>query len=275
MKNTITLLAFCCTLLFTKAQTPTSIHQFSTFLINGDSISLSQYYGKKLMVVNVASYCGYTPQYTQLQEIYDSYQSQNFEIIGFPTNDFNNQGGTDSQIVTVCNQYNITFPITEKVKANSTPVHPVFDWLKKASLNGVSNSSVTWNFNKWLIDEQGHWVEHYTNSTLPDAQVIIDWILSPSVISSAPSLNVDDLLELKSSNPTSTSIDFSVKKSGLKNLNIQLFSSTGSLISTIYKGSAEGSQNIRYSIESLSSGVYFVKMQSEGVQKTVKYTVIN
>ena len=102
MKNTITLLAFCCTLLFTKAQTPTSIHQFSTFLINGDSISLSQYYGKKLMVVNVASYCGYTPQYADWQAFYEK-NKEDVVVLGFPCNQFmGHEPGSANDIQEFC-----------------------------------------------------------------------------------------------------------------------------------------------------------------------------
>jgi glutathione peroxidase len=274
MKKTFTLFALFSAFVFASAQT-SSIHGFTTFSIDGDSIKLSDYYGKKLMIVNVASYCGYTPQYNQLQEMDSLYSSHNFQIIGFPCDDFGHQGGNDSEIIATCNSYHVTFPITETVKINTTPVNPIFDWLKKQSLNGVSNASVSWNFNKFLIDEAGHWVRHYTQTTLPNDQAIIDWILSPSVINSAPSFTIDDLIELKSSNPTSTSIDFMVKNSGLKNLNIQLFGSTGNLIGTVYNGSVEGSQNISYSVSGLSSGIYFVKMQSGGVAKTVKCAVVN
>ena len=275
MKKTFTLFIICLTLFSVSAQTPSSIHQFSTNLFTGGTLDLSQYYGKKVMVVNIAAKCGYTPQLLQLHQIYSQYRnSNNFEIIGFPSNDFNQQG-TDSELTSICATDHVSFPVTESVHVNTSPLCPVYDWLTKSSQNGVSNATVSWNFNKFLIDEEGHWVAYYSQSTLPNAQVIVDWILSPSVISSAPSLNLDELVEMKSSNPTSTSIDFFVKNSGLRNLNIELFSSNGNLISTIYNGSAEGAQNISYSVTALASGIYFVKMQSDGVQKIVKYSVVN
>lgn len=274
MKKIFTLSSLCIMLFFATAQT-TTFHNFLTYSINGDTIDLSQYYGKKVMVVNVAAHCGYTPQFTQLQEIYDLYQSHNFEIIGFPSDDFHQQG-TDSELIATCGSYNITFPLTESVhvKTNASQ-HPVYQWLTHVSQNGVSDASVTWNFNKFLIDEAGHWVAYYNQGTLPNAQPIIDWILSPSALGVSPSISLDEMIEMKSSNPTSYSIDFTVKNSGLKNLNIQLFSTAGDLIGSIYNGSVESNQNISYPVSNLASGIYFVKIQADGLQKTLRCSVIN
>lgn len=273
MKKIFTLSSLCIMLFFATAQT-TTFHNFLTYSINGDTIDLSQYYGKKVMVVNVAAHCGYTPQFTQLQEIYDLYQSYNFEIIGFPTDDFHQQG-TDSELVATCGSYNITFPLTESVHVKGGSIHPVFQWLTQLSSNGVSDATVTWNFHKFLIDEAGHWVQHYTQSTLPNDQAIIDWILSPSALGVSPSMNLDEMVEMKSSNPTSSSIDFVVKNSGLKNLNIQLYSTAGDLIGAVYNGSVESNQTISYPVSNLASGIYFVKIQADGLQKTLRCSVIN
>ncbi len=274
MKKIFTLFSISLILHFANAQAPLTFHDYSTMTIDGVPIDLSQYHGKKVMVVNVAAHCGYTPQFTQLQEIYDLYQSHGFEIIGFPSDDFNQQG-TDSELINTCGSYNITFPLTESVHVKGGSIHPVFQWLTQLSLNTVSNASVSWNFHKFLIDEAGHWVNHYTQSTLPNAQVIVDWILSPSALGVSPSVSLDDLIEMKSSNPTSTSIDFTVKNSAMKNLNVQLFSTTGELIGSVHNGTAQSNQNINYDVSSLSSGIYFVKIQADGLQKTLRCSVVN
>lgn len=274
MKKIFTVFALSLSVLFTNAQAPLTFHDYSTMTIDGVPINLSQYYGKKVMVVNVAAHCGYTPQFTQLQEIYDLYQSHNFEIIGFPSDDFNQQG-TDSELIATCGSYNVTFPLTESVHVKGGAMHPVFQWLTQLSLNTVSNASVSWNFHKFLIDEAGHWVNHYTQSTLPNAQVIVDWILSPSALGVSPSIGLDEIVEMKSANPTSTTIDFTVKNAGLKNLSIQLFSTTGELIGSAYNGSVVSNQNICYSVSNLATGIYFVKIDADGLQKTLRCSVIN
>lgn len=230
------------------------------------------------MVVNVASFCTYTPQYAPLQQLYDSCKQYGFEIIGFPSDDFLNQGGTDSQIIHTCNSYGVTFLIMSSVHVSAanwgSSVTPPFQWLEKASLNGVSDATVGWNFNKFLIDEAGHWVRHYDSPVSPLDTSIINWIRSPSVVSSVPSINVTDMIELKSANPTNTSIDFVVKSPETQHYNIRIYSSQGQLINTIFDGPAVSSQNINYPVSSLSSGLYLITVQSKGSQKTFRYSVL-
>jgi glutathione peroxidase len=258
--------------LSTFAISQSSIHTYNAVTIAGDTLPLSQFYGKKLMIVNTASFCAYTPQYDQLESLYTQYKQYNFEVIGFPTDDFGRQGGSDSEIINTCNSYNVTFPITEKINVNTAPVHPIYQWLKQLSLNGVSNASVTWNFNKFLIDEAGHWVRYYNQNTQPDDQSIIDWILSPSV-TGVQNLSSENLLEIKSSNPATSSIDFILKKDGINKMTAQLFSSEGRLVTTLFEGIVSDSQAISYSVETLQSGIYFIKVQANGVQQTIRYSV--
>src|SRR5512133_1845753 len=113
------------------------------------------------MVVNVASTCGLTPQYKELEEIYEKYQSDNFVIIGFPANNFMNQEpGTAGEIRKFCtDNYGVTFPIMEKISVKGDDMHPVYQWLTSKSKNGVKDSEVTWNFQKYLIDEKGNLIE--------------------------------------------------------------------------------------------------------------------
>ena len=207
MKQIFTLLACLLTFAFAKAQSTSSFHSLSAVLLDGSPVNMSQYYGKKLMVVNVASFCAYTPQFEELETLYEQYRSNNFEIIGFPCNDYGRQGGSDSDLINVCSSYNVSFPITQTVSIENNPIHPVYAWLTQQSLNGVSNANVSWNFNKFLIDEAGNWVAYYNQNTLPNAPAIVQWILSPSVINSVGEAENENGLKLLSSNPASSSLE--------------------------------------------------------------------
>ena len=125
-----------------------------------DTISFSQFYGKKVMVVNTASFCQFTPEFTQLEQLYTQYHQYNFEILGFPCNDFNSQDPhNDSTIIHFCTTgYGVTFQMMSKIFCVTGDTSPVYKWLQRANLNGVSDAHVGWNFNKFLIDEAGHWV---------------------------------------------------------------------------------------------------------------------
>lgn len=164
-----------------KSQSLQTFHDFSAATIFEDTISMSQFAGKKLMVVNTASYCGYTPQFTDLQELDSTYESYNFEVIGFPCNDFGNQDPHgDSAIWEFCSAtYGVTFQMMSKVHTVLGDTAPIFKWLQRADLNGVADAQIGWNFNKFLIDEQGHWIAHYPSTTQPFDPAIIDWITTP------------------------------------------------------------------------------------------------
>ncbi|MCW5907513.1 MAG: T9SS type A sorting domain-containing protein [Chitinophagales bacterium] len=264
MKTLFTLTA-ALALLSASAQS-TNLYDYSVKSITGDTIHMAQYAGKKLMIVNVASFCAYTPQYEQLQELYNQYQQNNFEIIGFPTDDFFQQGGKDSDIIATCNSYNVTFPITEKVRVNSSPTEPVFNWLKQQSLNGVSNASVTWNFNKFLISENGQWVQHYTQSTLPDDPAIINWILSSTGVDE---VKAPDLITLQFSNPAGNELRLLIPQN-YSRLTVRLYSTDGKLVSTLLDGVAQQGQQLVYNSAVLAAGLYILNVQSEGAQQTRK-----
>lgn len=148
--------------------------------IDGNSVDFSKYKGKKVMIVNVASECGYTPQYKSLQELYDSYRNSGFEILAFPCNQFMGQEpGSASQIISFCEKnYGVTFTLFEKIEVKGKNLHPVYAWLTDKSLNGVENDSVSWNFNKFLIDENGQYILHLKSNIQPKDDSIIQWIES-------------------------------------------------------------------------------------------------
>lgn len=155
-----------------------SFHDFSVKDIEGKEFDLSGLKGKKVMVVNTASKCGLTPQYEQLQELYEKYSGDEFTIIGFPANNFANQEpGSNNEIATFCEKnYGVTFPMMSKVSVKGNDMHPVYQWLTSKSKNGKLDSEVQWNFQKYLIDEDGKLDEVIKPKVKPDDEKIINWI---------------------------------------------------------------------------------------------------
>ncbi len=143
---------------FTLASMP--VHNFYSFTmkdINGNEVPLSEYKGKVVLVVNVASKCGLTPQYEGLEALYKEYKDKDFVILGFPANNFMGQEpGSDKEIKTFCStKYNVTFPIFSKISVKGKDMHPLYKYLTKKSENGIIESSVKWNFQKFIIDKKG------------------------------------------------------------------------------------------------------------------------
>lgn len=157
---------------------PKSIYKYQVKDINGENFDFASLKGKKIMIVNTASRCGFTKQFSALQAVYEKYKDQNFIIIGFPSNDFMNQDpGTDEEILEFCSlNYGVTFPMMSKVKVTGKKKDPIYKFLTDGKLNGVESSNVGWNFQKYLIDENGFLVKVISTKTEPDDQEIINWI---------------------------------------------------------------------------------------------------
>lgn len=275
MRKFILILVTFLSLGFAQAQTGT-FHDFSAPTIFHDTISMSRYYGKKLMVVNTASFCGYTPQFGDLETLYTDYQQYGFEIIGFPCNDFGSQDPhDDSTINEFCTgNYNVTFQMMSKVQTVTGNIHPIYQWLQQQSLNGVANATVTWNFNKFLIDEAGHWVKHYTQNTLPNAPEIISWIVdTPSVVSGIKQIEAD-LITLRSANPGSQ-IELSFNEASNTNTVVDLYNMNGQLTRSLYNGRVTGGQVISNHVADLPTGVYYIRISSRTLVQTLKYTIAN
>lgn len=155
-----------------------SFYDFTVKDIEGNNFELSSLKGKKVLVVNTASKCGLTPQYEQLQEIYETYGGDNFVIIGFPANNFNSQEpGSNEEIVTFCQKnYGVTFPMMSKISVKGDDIHPLYKWLTTKSENGVLDSEVQWNFQKYLIDENGRLIKMAEPKIKPDDDKIVTWI---------------------------------------------------------------------------------------------------
>lgn len=147
----------------------TSFYDLTATTIDGDTYAFSELKGKRLLIVNTASKCGYTPQYEGLQELHNAYGGEDFIILGFPSNDFGFQEpGSEEKIADFCEKnYGVTFQMMSKVKTSAKGGHPVYQWLCNASQNGVSDAKVSWNFNKFLIDENGRWTAHHASRVEP------------------------------------------------------------------------------------------------------------
>lgn len=146
--------------------------------IDGNNYALSQLKGKKVMVVNVASKCGYTKQYEQLQEVYEKYGGDDFVIVGFPANDFLwQEPGTDEEIKQFCSlNYHVTFPMMSKVSVKGSNMAPLYKWLTDKDRNGRMDSKVKWNFQKYLISADGKLEKIFLTKVVPDDPEIIEWI---------------------------------------------------------------------------------------------------
>ncbi len=158
-----------------------SVYRYNVIDINGQRVNLGRYRGRKILIVNTASQCGYTPQYTELQTLSTQYASR-VVVLGFPSNDFGGQEpGTDGQISNFCTgTYNVTFPLFSRVAVVGTAAIPLYRFLGNQAYNGVTNDRPTWNFCKYLIDETGHVVRFYPSAVTPLSATILNDILTPS-----------------------------------------------------------------------------------------------
>jgi len=161
-----------------KEQQAENIHQFKVKTLTDEDFDFSSLKGKKVMIVNTASECGLTPQYKDLQTIYNTYKDNNFVIIGFPANNFGAQEpGSNKEIAEFCQQnYGVSFPMMAKISVKGGDMHPIYQFLTQKSKNGLEDSEVAWNFQKYLLNEKGELVKVISPKTLPTDESIIGWI---------------------------------------------------------------------------------------------------
>ena len=165
--------------LFTHAQfMKNSIHQYKVKSLEGNSFDFSSLKGKKVMIVNTASKCGLTPQYKELQALYEKYGNENFIIVGFPANNFLAQEpGSNEEIAMFCERnYGVTFPMMQKIEVKGKAIHPVYAFLTQKVLNGAMDSKVTWNFQKYLLNGAGELEKIISPQTSPLDEEVITWI---------------------------------------------------------------------------------------------------
>ncbi len=156
---------------------PTSIHQFKVKGLDDGTIDFAMFKGKKILVVNTASKCGYTPQYEGLQKLYEAHKDK-LVIVGFPCNQFGGQEPDDAPAIqTFCKKnYGVTFPLAAKIDVKGDAVAPIYKWLCNKSENGVLDATIKWNFNKFLLDENGVLLAYFGSSTKPDSEEILKLI---------------------------------------------------------------------------------------------------
>ncbi|WP_461640611.1 glutathione peroxidase [Labilibaculum euxinus] len=155
-----------------------SIYQFTVTSIDGSEFNFADLKGKKIMIVNTASKCGFTPQYELLEALYKEYQDKDFVIVGFPANNFLwQEPGTNEEIKEFCTKnYGVSFPMMSKISVKGNNIHPIYSWLTQKSKNGVMDSKIKWNFQKYLIDENGKLIDVLFPKEKPNCEKVISWL---------------------------------------------------------------------------------------------------
>ena len=167
MRKFTLFLIFCAASLGLGAQS-TSIYNFTLDSIDGKPVTLSSFSGKVVLIVNVASRCGYTPQYTGLEKVYEKYKDQGFVILGFPANNFGAQEpGTNEEIKTFCSsKYSVTFPMYAKISVKGADIHPLYQFL---TTNPATAGDVKWNFTKFLVGKDGKVIARFESAVTPES----------------------------------------------------------------------------------------------------------
>jgi len=160
-----------------------SFYDYSAIGIEGDSINMEKFKGKNILLVNVASKCGYTPQYLELQQLHEDYKN-NLVVLGFPSNDFLwQEPGSNDEIKTFCRrEYGVTFQMFQKIHVKGKHTHDIYKWLSNSDQNGWNDKAPTWNFCKYLIDEKGNLIEFYKSRVEPTDTLITRHLNSINLI---------------------------------------------------------------------------------------------
>jgi glutathione peroxidase len=158
---------------------PLSFYSLKARTLEGEEFDFAQLKGKRVLIVNTASECGFTPQYKELQALFDEAGGEEFVILGFPSNDYGNQeSGSESDIKAFCQKnYGVTFLMMAKVHTKGNEQHPVYQWLTQKEKNGAKNAMVLWNFQKFLINEKGQWLSSHISSVSPMSSTIRNFAL--------------------------------------------------------------------------------------------------
>ena len=156
-----------------KTNEMTSIHTFKVEALDGTTINFADFKGKKILIVNTASECGYTPQYKELEALYQKFKDK-LVIVGFPANNFGGQEpGTNTEIKAFCQQnYGVTFPMAAKISVKGDDAAPIYQWLCNKTENGVLDAEIKWNFNKFLLDENGNMIAYFPSKVTPMSEQI-------------------------------------------------------------------------------------------------------
>ena len=154
-----------------------SIHSFKVEALDGSTIDFSKFKGKKILVVNTASECGFTPQYADLEKLYETYKNK-LVIVGFPANNFGGQEpGANHEIATFCQKnYGVTFPMAAKISVKGDNIAPIYKFLTQKKENGVKDTEIKWNFTKILLDEKGHILDSFESKITPMSENITKYL---------------------------------------------------------------------------------------------------
>ncbi|MEC5394308.1 glutathione peroxidase [Bergeyella sp. RCAD1439] len=154
-----------------------TLYDYKVEALEGGTIDFADFKGKKVLIVNTASECGFTPQYAELQALYDQYKDR-LVIVGFPANNFGGQEpGSNTEIATFCQRnYGVSFPMAAKVSVKGDDMAPIFRYLTEKELNGVKSSAVLWNFTKFLLDENGKLIDSFNSATKPTSEAITRYL---------------------------------------------------------------------------------------------------
>ena len=154
-----------------------SIHSFKVEALDGSTIDFSKFKGKKILVVNTASECGFTPQYADLEKLYEKYKNK-LVVVGFPANNFGGQEpGSNHEIATFCQRnYGVSFPMAAKISVKGNDIAPIYKFLTEKKENGVKNTKILWNFTKILLDENGHVIDSFVSTTNPMSESITNYL---------------------------------------------------------------------------------------------------
>jgi len=176
MKYLLTIAIVAMMSAFTLAGDP-SIHIFKVKSIEGGTIDFSKFKGKKILVVNTASKCGFTPQYEALEKVYEEYKDK-LVIVGFPANNFREQEpGSDAEISEFCKaRFGVKFPLASKISVKGDDTAPIYKWLTTKTENGVLDATIKWNFNKFLLDENGKMIAYFDSKVTPDSEEILKYL---------------------------------------------------------------------------------------------------
>ena len=171
MLRTLTMLTMSAAVMFAAA----SVHEFTLSSIDGKAVSLADYKGKVVLLVNVASKCGFTPQYTGLEKLYEHYKDKGLVIVGIPANNFGGQEpGTNEEIKTFCSRtYNVSFPMMSKVSVKGDDKTPLYQYLTDSSANSQTGGEIKWNFTKFLVDKNGKVIARFEPKVTPDSSELI------------------------------------------------------------------------------------------------------
>ncbi|NLD63152.1 MAG: glutathione peroxidase [Bacteroidales bacterium] len=182
MKKRVIIIAAVFSMVVAPALSQKSFYDFTVETIDGEQFSFSELKGKKVLIVNTASKCGHTPQYKDLELLHKAYKNK-VVIIGFPANNFMNQEpGSNEDIKEFCDsKYGVTFPMMAKISVKGDDMHPLYRWLTSKSANGVLDSEVSWNFQKYLIDENGNLVGFLKPAVKPLSDEVVHWVTKGQV----------------------------------------------------------------------------------------------